>query len=286
MQVSAAEFDKFCGFFALKCSRHKGGSVVKRGKIRKILTSASAVLMAAAMLLLLPSAPADAEGGSELLKITVATACAEFSAEGRADAEWAAYLKKYTAQQELLSRAAGQEGGAWRRDTESDLACMYRCGDDASRQRLAEIAGKYGLTLHPDCTVPDSMDALPVPTIAGGGQYEPAYRCSDGAFGFTGRVETGGWVSDFLYEETPVGTMGFWSMEGETCDKYSRWRRVLPDGAELWIDMGPYDSGTHPGFRQVILYCRDSRRIVTVRASVPNGREGAEAFAACFSISG
>ena len=89
-------------------------------------------------------------------------------------------------------------------------------------------------------------------------------------------------MCDFVYEECPVGVMGFWSRSGEQLDKYSQWRYSPPDGAPVWIDMGAANSGGYSGYRQVLLYRRSGERLITVRGSVPNDRDGAEEFADSF----
>ena len=226
------------------------------------------------------SPPAGAETDGEFTPVHIATSCAEFSTEGRADAEWSAYMRSYTAQREAECVAAGLPSGAWKDGAAQPEDRIYGSADEGSRLRLREIARKYGLRL---CG--GETDSVPLPPVLEAAEtVSPEYSFGEDAFGFSGRVRISGWTCDFVYEECAAGVMGFWSVGGTILDKYSQWRYASLSGEELFIDMGPADSGGYSGFRQVLLFGREDGRIVTVRGSVPNGREGAEQFAECFLI--
>lgn len=241
-----------------------------------------AVVTAAAFTAFVSSSPpANAETDREFIPIHIATSCAEFCTEGRADAEWSAFIGKYSAQREMECLAAGLPSNAWRDGADRSEDSIYGSADEPSRLRLREIARKYGLEL---CDKEENdTDAKP-PTVENAENISQAYCFGEGVFGFSGRVRLSGWMCDFVYEECPAGVMGFWSAGGTILDKYSQWRYTSQCGKEIYIDMGPADSGGYSGFRQVLLYRQEDGRIITVRGSVPNGRDGAEAFAACFMI--
>ena len=257
---------------------------MKRKRDKRPELAAALLALAGLVLLFTASPPANADGNSlSEAPLSLVTSCARLCGEGHAAAEWKTYLDGYSARRSLECRLAGLDGNAWRTLTDSPESVLCGCADAASLEKLYAVADKYGLCLHRDVSFPDSTDAPPLPEIAGAERLEPLYQCSDGAFGITGRLTVGGWVCSFLYEESPVGRMVGRSGTG-SCDKYSSWRTVLPCGSEVWLDMGPYDSGEHSGFREVLVFFRDSERIVTVCGSVPNDRAGAEACAAAFTL--
>lgn len=241
-----------------------------------------AVAAAAAFTAFVSSSPQPgAETDGEMIPVHIATACAEFCTEGRADAEWSAYIGKYTARREKECLAAGLPPDAWRDSAAKPEDSIYGSADETSRLRLREIARKYGLKLCDNSSLP--ADVQP-PEVENAENVALDYCFGEDVFAFSGRVRISGWMCDFVYEECPVGVMGFWSTGGYILDKYSQWCYVLPCGREIFIDMGPADSGGHSGFRQVLLFGQEDGRIVTVLGSVPNGREGAEQFAECFLI--
>ena len=188
-------------------------------------------------------------------------------------------MKKYTAMRELECLTAGLSSDVWRDGADRPEDSLYGSADEVSRLRLREISRKYGLSL---CTNTESDADVELPTVENAENVSTVYCFDEGIFGISGRLKISGWKCDFVYEECPAGVMGFWSNGGYILDKYSQWRYTAPCGKELFIDMGPADSGGYSGFRQVLLYWQDGDRIITVRGSVPNGRDGAEAFAECF----
>lgn len=239
-----------------------------------------AVLTAFAAQVFISAAPgADAEPGGDYIAVTAVTSCAQNCTEGFADAEWSAYLSAYSRGREAECLASGLTADAWRDSAGRDEDALYGCADETSRRRLREIARKYGLEL---CdTIPDSGEKA-IPFAAETEGLRTLYSYKNGAFGIAGRIELSGWMCDFVYEECPVGVLGFWSRSGEQLCKYSQWRYSPPGGAPVWIDMGEADSGGYSGYRQVLLYRQSGERIVTVRGSVPNDRSGAEKFADLF----
>ncbi len=225
------------------------------------------------------STPAGAEGSADYISVAAVTSCAQNSTEGYADAEWSAYLTAYTRDREAECIASGLPADAWRDGAGQDVDALYGCADDVTRTRLREIARKYALEL---CdAAPDSSGRV-LSLAAETESLRTLYSYKNGAFGVAGRTDLSGWMCDFIYEECPVGVMGFWSREGEQLDKYSQWRYFAPDGEPVWIDMGAANSGGYSGFRQVLLYRQSDMRIITVRGSVPNDRDGAEEFADSF----
>lgn len=252
-------------------------------RLRNLSSLILALIMAAGMLFTFTSPPASADG-TGIVPLHIVTSCAAFCTEGRADAEWCAYLAEHEKVKAMECRLVGLPSDAWRTDTQSAESIIYGCADEESREKLFAVANKYVLQLHSDISFSDSTDGMNLPAIRGIEKLEPEYSCSDGAFGVSGRLKTDGWYCDFLYEECPAGVMGFWSRRG-CCEKYSQWSRTLPDGTELMLDLGPADSGGHSGFYEVRLFQKREGKIITVLGSVPNGREGAEKFADCFNFS-
>lgn len=247
--------------------------------IKRCFAAAAAALAAAGAMLVSASPPADADGGAESYGMWIATSCAAFSPEGRAEAEWRAYINGYSSQREKECINAGLSPDAWRDGADRPEDGIYGSADETSRQRLREIAQKYGLVLRGR---PADPEDILLPSIENSEQMCALYRFEDGSFGVSGRVDVSGWRCDFVYEECPEGVMGAWSSGGELRGKYSSWSHALPDGDKLWIDMGAPGSGRYSGYRQVLLYCSRDGRVITVRGEVPNGREGAEQFADCF----
>lgn len=256
---------------------------MKRSAVKNGCSAVLSTLLAVVALFLSVSPPASAEGGGfGAVPVNIVTSCAELCTEGRADAEWAAYLADYRAQKRLECRMAGLAGDAWQTD-DSELSRIYGCADDKSREKLFSVAEKYGLSLQ-SARQSAELCELPLPEVENVEWKSADYLCPDGGFAATGCVNCGGWISEFTYSECPTGVLGTWSLDGKVCDKYVRWDHTLPSGARLRIDMAPYGSGNRSGFRQVLLFYRASDRIITVRADVPNGSEGAERFADCFII--
>lgn len=250
---------------------------------RKLLRQLSiplAVLAAFSAQVFISAAPsADAEPGGDYIAVAAVTSCAQNSTEGFADAEWSAYLSAYSRSREAECLATGLTADAWRDSAGQDEDVLYGCADEATRRRLREIARKYGLEL---CDMAPDTREKTLPFAAETEGLRTLYAYKNGAFGIAGRIDLSGWMCDFVYEECPVGVLGFWSRSGEQLEKYSQWRYSPPGGAPVWIDMGEANSGGYSGYRQVLLYRQSGNRIVTVRGSVPNDRSGAEKFADSF----
>lgn len=256
---------------------------MKASAIKNGCSAILSTLAAIVALFLSVSPPASAEGiclGA--VPVNIVTSCAELSAEGRADAEWTAYLTDYTARRNLECRLSGLSGDAWMTEN-SELCQIYGCADAESREKLLSIAGKYGLSLLNTRESTELCD-LPLPKVENANWKNAQYLCSDGAFAASGTVSFEGWVCEFTYSECPTGVLGTWSLDGKIFNQYSRWNHTLPCGTELRIDMAPYNSGEQSGFRQIFLYYRAADRIISVCANVPNGRTGAEQFADHFWI--
>lgn len=279
---NTALFDKIraAAVLVLPCEgQAKGGESVRSKAVRWLTVPLAALAVFTAQVFISAASPAGAETGSDYIPVSAVTSCSQNSTEGFADAEWSAYLSAYSRAREAECLAAGLPSGAWRDGAEMAEDAVYGCADGMTRQRLGEIARKYGLELC-GAAAEDSERELSI--SAATENLRTLYAYENGAFGLSGRVDLSGWMCDFVYEECPVGVMGFWSRSGEQLDKYSQWRYSPPDGAPVWIDMGAANSGGYSGYRQVLLYRRSGERLITVRGSVPNDRDGAEEFADSF----
>ena len=272
----------------MKRHRHAARRLVMLAAVLAVLAALSAAAVAANLLglreLLLPKVTVDVMDGDGVAVPGESRAVDRIglsgwldSPEGRAQAEWDAFLAGYDRDGAILA-AIGNE-------IDWDLLEAYPCYPAVYTwemgEKLEEIAGKYGLTLHTRRQAVDSRSdwiGMAGGDFLGDNVPAPGWMYEDGTFHFDGE----GWVDghglmDYQFDRIVKGSLNDVGLTIGDVDDYGQWSHTASSGVTVTLVLGP-DKGL------ILADLEDSFVTVNVLEGTDQGLTAAdmEAFADSF----